>query len=207
MRSILYKEFMVGRTMILIYAAAVILFAVPAVPIFHPVALAACLAAFFLFTSAVHEEINNSHILINSLPVDRKTVVTAKFAYYLAVGVGFVALDVLIEAAMGARLPDLARQAGIAVLGIAWFVSVFFPLYIWNGSRFVQIVVITLFVMGTVMVPIAQRLGAKFNFWGISDALSSMPDAFLYGLAAAVTAAVLNASLLLSVRLYERKEF
>jgi len=193
--------------MILIYAAVVILFAVQVIPVFFPVALAVCLGMFFTFTSAVHEDINNSHVLVNSLSVDRKTVVTAKYAFHTAAGIGFIALDLLLEAAAGACLPDIAWQFAFSVLGIVWFISFFFPIYFWLGIRFVQIAMVTVFVMIVVAVPMVYHLGAKHDYWGILDAAKSLSDFLLYGLAAAVTGLALIASCFLSVRLYERKQF
>ena len=193
--------------MILIYAAAVILFAAKVVPIFNPLALAFCLGIYFIFTTATHEDMNNGHILINSLPVDRKEVVTAKYAFHIAVGVGFIALDILLEAVTGARLPDIAWQFAVAALGIVWFVSVFFPLYFWLDHRFVRVAMVILFVMIVGAVPIMYNLGVKHNFWGLIDAAKSLPGSLLFGLAAAVTVLVLAVSWLLSVRLYERKQF
>jgi len=206
-RSILYKDLVVERTVILIYTAGVILFALQVVPIFDPLALAFCLAIFFTFTTASHEEMNNGHILLNSLPVDRKEVVTAKYAFHLAVGAGFLGLDVLLEAVTGAWSLNIGRHFAMAVLGIVWFVSVFFPLYFWLGHRFVQIAMIILFVMIVAVVPIVYNLGAKHDFWGILDAVRTLPNALLLGLGAAVTAVVLIVSVFLSVRLYERKQF
>jgi len=206
-RSILYKDFVAERTVLLIYTAGVILFALQVVPIFDPLALASCLAIFFTFTTASHEEMNNGHILINSLPVNRKDVVTAKYAFPLAVGAGFIGLDVLLETVTGAWSPDLGWQIAIAVIGIVWFASVFFPLYFWLGHRFVQIAMIILFIMMVGVVPIVFNLAAKHDYWGILDAVQTLPNSLLLGLGAAVTAIVFVVSGFLSVRLYERKEF
>jgi hypothetical protein len=206
-RSILYKDLVVERTVILIYTAGVILFALQVVPIFDPLALAFCLAIFFTFTTASHEEMNNGHILLNSLPVDRKEVVAAKYAFHLAVGAGFIGLDVLLEAVTGAWSPDLGRQFAFAVLGIIWFVSVFFPLYFWLGHRFVQIAMIFLFIMLVGVVPIVFNLAAKHDYWGMLDAVQTLPNSLLLGLGAVVTAIVFIVSGLLSARLYERKQF
>jgi hypothetical protein len=208
MFNILYKEFVVQRTVILAYAVVAILFITQLIRVDGPMAVISMLAMFFTFGTAAHEDKNNSHVLLNSLPVARKEIVTAKYVFHIAFGICLVGLTFIYRTIIGALPKDAAMwQYVIAVTVIVWFVSVFFPMYFWLGPRFVQIGMIVLLIVMFTAVPMVYNLGVKHNFWGIPDFIQSLPRFLLFVFATAVTIVFLIVSRLISVRLYERKQF
>ena len=208
MFNILYKEFVVQRTVILAYAVVAILFITQLIRVDGPMAVISMLAMFFTFGTAAHEDKNNSHVLLNSLPVARKEIVTAKYVFHIAFGICLVGLTFIYRTIIGALPKDAAMwQYVIAVTVIVWFVSVFFPMYFWLGPRFVKIGMIVLLIVMFTAVPMVYNLGVKHNFWGIPDFIQSLPRFLLFVFATAVTIVFLIVSRLISVRLYERKQF
>ena len=208
MIPILRKEFIVQRTLILFYAAATLIFAAQFIPVDEPLPIITILAVFFTFGTAAHEDKNNSHVLLNSLPVARKEIVTAKYVFHIAFGICLVGLTFIYRTIIGALPKDAAMwQYVIAVTVIVWFVSVFFPMYFWIGPRFVQIGMIVLLIVMFTALPMVYNLGVKHNFWGIPDFIQSLPRFLLFVFATAVTIVFLIVSRLISVRLYERKQF
>jgi len=208
MFNILYKEFVVQRTVILAYAVVAILFITQLIRVDGPMAVISMLAMFFTFGTAAHEDKNNSHVLLNSLPVARKEIVTAKYVFHIAFGICLVGLTFIYRTIIGALPKDAAMwQYVIAVTVIVWFVSVFFPMYFWLGPRFVQIGMIVLLIVMFTALPMVYNLGVKHNFWGIPDFIQSLPRFLLFVFATAVTIVFLIVSRLISVWLYERKQF
>jgi hypothetical protein len=208
MFNILYKEFVVQRTVILAYAVVAILFITQLIRVDGPMAVISMLAMFFTFGTAAHEDKNNSHVLLNSLPVARKEIVTAKYVFHIAFGICLVGLTFIYRTVIGALPKDAAMwQYVIAVTVIVWFVSVFFPMYFWLGPRFVQIGMIVLLIVMFTALPMVYNLGVKHNFWGIPDFIQSLPRFLLFVFATAVTIVFLIVSRLISVWLYERKQF
>jgi hypothetical protein len=208
MFNILYKEFVVQRTVILAYAVVAILFITQLIRVDGPMAVISMLAMFFTFGTAAHEDKNNSHVLLNSLPVARKEIVTAKYVFHIAFGICLVGLTFIYRTVIGALPKDAALwQYVIAVTVIVWFVSVFFPMYFWLGPRFVQIGMIVLLIVMFTALPMVYNLGVKHNFWGIPDFIQSLPRFLLFVFATAVTIVFLIVSRLISVWLYERKQF
>lgn len=208
MFNILYKEFVVQRTVILAYAVVAILFITQLIRVDGPMAVISMLAMFFTFGTAAHEDKNNSHVLLNSLPVARKEIVTAKYVFHIAFGICIVGLTFIYRTVIGALPKDAALwQYVIAVTVIVWFVSVFFPMYFWLGPRFVQIGMIVLLIVMFTALPMVYNLGVKHNFWGIPDFIQSLPRFLLFVFATAVTIVFLIVSRLISVWLYERKQF
>jgi len=208
MLSILYKEFAVQRTAILIFAVLAVLDALLLFPLPDPLAFGTILAIFFTFSTASHEDKNNSHILLNSLPVDRKEIITAKYAFHIGIGIAFTGLAGILGALSGSWPPGTGPwQTGVFALVIIWFVSLFFPMYFWLGPRFVQVGMFFLFIILFAVMPMVYHLGVKHDFWGILDAVQSWPESRLFILTALVTAVVLMGSRYASVRIYERKQF
>lgn len=208
MFNILYKEFVVQRTVILAYTVAAILFITQLMRVDGPLAVVSMLAMFFTFGTSAHEDKNNSHVLLNSLPVARKEIVTAKYVFHIAFGICLIGLAFIYRTIVGALPKDAALwQYVIAVTVIVWFVSVFFPLYFWLGPRFVQIGMIALFIVMFTAVPLVYNLGVKHNFWGILEFVQSLPSFLLFVIVTAATIVLLIVSRLISVWLYERKQF
>ena len=208
MASMLHKEFIVLRTFILVYLAAAVLFITQVMEVNGPPAFMSLLAFIFTISTTAHEDKNNSHILLNSLPVSRKEIVTAKYMFHIVFGIVLVGIALIIRAAFGEWSSETALwQTAISVTVIVWFVSVFFPMYFWLGPRFVQIGMIVFFIMMFAVVPTVYNLGVKHNFWGIPDVVESFSDTLLFAILTAVTVIFLTVSWLISVWLYERKQF
>ena len=137
MLSILYKEFAVQRTAILIFAVLAVLDALLLFPLPDPLAFGTILAIFFTFSTASHEDKNNSHILLNSLPVDRKEIITAKYAFHIGIGIAFTGLAGILGALSGSWPPGTGPwQTGVFALVIIWFVSLFFSHVFLVGAPF-----------------------------------------------------------------------
>lgn len=208
MLNMVYKEFVVERVSLLVCLGLAILFRAQLISFDAPLALMSVLSMLFTFGTAAHEDRYQSHILINSLPVTRREIVTAKYVFHILVGLGFIGLAV-IHAAVFGGIPRRAAlsQSLIGAAVIACFVSVFFPMYYWLGPRFVQIGMRVLFIMLIAVVPTVFNLAAKYGFWGIPEFISSLPATVLPVLLTGMTVILLLASWRASVWLYERKEF
>lgn len=208
MLNIVFKEFAVQRTAIVVYFAIALLMVTQLIPAEGPLAAVSMLAMLFTFSTIACDDRNNVHILMNSLPVSRKEIVTAKYLFHLAVGLSLVLFAVILGGIFGESTLNLALwQTLIAVLVITSFVSVFFPLYYWLGARFVLTAMFALFFAMLTAVPIVSNLGARNNYWGIFDLTASLPT---WPLVAGLTTGTLVHMLVswrVSVWLYRRKEF
>lgn len=73
---------------------------------------------------------NRTQLLIGSLPVSCREIVTASYAFQIGTGLGLVVLASAIRLLLG-KLPFEAAlsQALVAATVIVAFVSVFYPLY------------------------------------------------------------------------------
>lgn len=139
MLALVYKDFVVQRTVILVYLAGAILFTTPVIYTNAPVVIAVMLAMTFPFASTTQDDRANSHLLLNSLPVTRREIVTAKYVFHMAASVCLVGVTVICEAAFDGLSPRAAlSQVLIAAGVVAWFLAVFFPMYYGLGPRFVQ---------------------------------------------------------------------
>lgn len=117
-----YKDIVVHRTLILTYLAVLLGLALQVIEIDPPAAVVTLMATMFVFSTAAQDDRSNAHILINSLPVSRKEVVTARYAVSLGVAVAFVGLTALVVVLIG-RLPLRV------VLGQWAIAAVLLPLY------------------------------------------------------------------------------
>lgn len=208
MVSLLYKEYLVNRTVFLVYLAVAALNIFLFIKADDSLPIAQLLALFFTISAAAQEDRNNSHIFINSLPVSRKEVVKAKYIFSILFGLFIIGMTIIVQLAF--RPFALGRgfmEVIIAIVAVCWFVAVFYPLYYWLGSRFVQIGMFVLSMLGFVFLPMLVNIGARHRFWGIVDLIQSFPYSLLAVLIFGFTGTVLLISLSLSVWLYGRKDF
>ena len=205
---VVYKDWIVNRTVFLVYTGVLLLMALRVLPVGGPVVMATMMASFFVLTSAAQDERNNSQTFINSLPVSRRDVVTGKYVLSIGAGVALTGITLLVTALrepMPGRvmLGQLFLSAGV----ISTFVSVFIPMYYLLGSRFVQLGLFVLFILVVAVAPPAYNLAVRHNFWGLLDTLRAVPVETLQTVAAVTVVVLLLASWRLSVALYNRKEF
>ena len=203
-----YKDVVVQRSVLLIYSAFAVFFATQVITGDGPLAVTAALAMMFSFNATALDERTNIHLLLNSLPVTRQDIVTAKYVFHIAAGLCFVVIAAVCRTvAGGLTLRAALVQILAAAALIVWFLSVFFPAYYWLGPRFVQI---GLFSFAIVFLPAAGPVynwAAKHDFGGLLDVLPALPTLSLYLVMTAITLAVLLGSWRVSVWLYSRKEF
>ncbi|WP_127585380.1 ABC-2 transporter permease [Paenibacillus koleovorans] len=216
--QLLVKDLRVTRKFILLGLAFVGFFcfalgAFEGLPLAVP---AAILGHFLTVTASKMDERNNNGMLLASLPVRRRDLVTAKYmslllftglAFLLTLGWRLVGGAVLAAD----ELPSF--QAGatlIALLALAVFYAVYFPLYFQFGPRAAHvldiIVMFTLAAGGLAAMRAMEWFGSsgaveKFRSWW-----NSAGDGSLALWCAVLIVGLLTASWLVSVLLYERRD-
>lgn len=164
---------------------------------------------------------SKSDIILNSLPVQRKYIVLAK---YLSVCV-FVAVGLSITGLTGAIIKAVINSGGwhfsvrfingadflIAFAGIGLMFSIYYPIYFRFGANYARVLNLVLFmtiffgpasligiIKGKEKPDLIQNLIAPFH---------SMSGWAIGGSVAIVVLAIMAASLAVSVKVYNNKEF
>ncbi|MFS8628595.1 MAG: ABC-2 transporter permease [Limnochordales bacterium] len=207
MLKLVYKDFLVHRTLLAVYAALALFLTVQFGGAEAPLAGATMVGMFLPFAAANQDDRFNAHVLLNSLPVTRRELVTAKYVFHLAAGVGLMLVAAVGRAALGGVPVPRALELLTNVVVLAVFLSTFFPLYYWLGQRFVYAGMLTLLLIVLAVEPIVYNLAVRNNFWGLLEWLRTLPEWWLYAWPAAAGVLLLAASWRVSVAIYERKEF
>ncbi|MEW9032872.1 MAG: ABC-2 transporter permease [Planifilum fimeticola] len=208
MKSLLYKDFLALRTFLLFFLASVIfLLLIGFIKINALLPAAAVVAMTIPFQLISVEEKNNSHIFVNSLPVNRNAVVRAKYLFTLLVSTlligGAKMVNVISELPSENDHWDLL----FTLVAVCGFTAAFYPLYYWLGPIFVKIGLFVTFIVAFGVAPMLYNMGVKNNFWGLLEVFESYPSLFLVIVLLVFTALMLFFSLLLSSWLYRRKDF
>lgn len=208
MASLLYKEFVTQRTVILLYLVLAMLYITQILHVDLPFSLISLLAMFFTVNTIAQEDKNNSHILINSLPISRKEVVIAKYLFTIFFGLLLIGIALIYQTVFSPVMLEKGLfHAAMAIVFVIWFIAIYYPLYYWLGPRFVQIGWFIFFILSAATMPMLINLGREHNYWGVVALIQSVPVYILGVLLCGLTGIILLISLFLSVRLYERKEF
>jgi ABC-2 type transport system permease protein len=207
-KSLLYKDFLALRTFLLFFLASVIfLLLIGFIKINELLPAAAIVAMTIPFQLISVEEKNNSHIFVNSLPVDRNAVVGAKYLFTLLVSTLLIGAAKMVNVFFSLPSERDFWDLLIAFVGIWGFTAVFYPLYYWLGPVFVKIGLFVTFIVAFGVAPMLYNMGVKNNFWGLLEVFESYPSLFWVIVLLAFTGIMLFLSLLLSSWLYRRKDF
>ena len=208
MKSLLYKDYLVLRFFLMYFLLFTILLLLTGFIKIHAllpmVSIVALIIPFQLTTS---EEKNNSHIFVNSLPVNRNAVVRAKYLFTLLVGALLIGAAKMVDVFFALPSERDFWDLLIAFVGICGFTAVFYPLYYWLGPNFVKIGLFVTFIVTFGVAPMLYNMGVKNNFWGLLEVFESYPSLFWVAVLLAFTGIMLFLSLLLSSWLYRRKDF
>lgn len=177
----------------------------PADP-FTPIIFSVAMTWLFSIGIDMKEYKNNTDVLLNSLPVTRRQIVTTKYMTSLLVGFIFIIVgNVTWFLTKGHSLVSLS-DALLVISAVALFAAIYYPLYYKFGARFVTIALVMLMISFTTIFPIAFHLGLRHGFWGLADVWEQHPAFVLTALCTIAVVAML-VSRSISIRLYEKKEF
>ncbi len=158
-----------------------------------------------IMTAIAHEEKNNSDIILNSLPLKRNTIVMAKYLTFL----GSVLITMVIMGVIGLIIytigfPPLDRLISLSdvlavLLSVSFLSSIYYPLYIKFGGKYMRFFNIILFML-IFFLPtfLSGLIGEKFNSITIPE---------FYCISLLISMIMLLGSYLISLRIYENKEF
>lgn len=149
---------------------------------------------------------NDTDVLMNSLPVTRRQIVTARYVITLLVGCVFILIGKVTWLLLGNDTAMQLSDALPALMAIAFFTAVYFPLYYKLGTPFIIIALVILTVLFITAFPIVFYTGIKYGFWGLADVWQQHTAVLLIVFCGIAVAAML-VSRFISIRLYERKEF
>lgn len=210
MSSLLLKQFYSNRSSLLMVGAMLLLF-----PLllfnnedgpFTPLVFAVMMTWYFAIGMDMNEHKNDTDVLVNSLPVTRRQIVTSKYVTLLLVGFVFIIVGkvtwFLTENHSLVQLSD----AVLAMMAVALFTSVYFPLYYKLGTPFINLAFVVLAVLSFTAFPIVYYTGLRNGFWGLAD-LWEQHASLLLVVFCFITVALMLVSRSISIRLYEKKEF
>jgi len=182
-----------------------------------PPAATASIVGWLLILNANHfDEKNRSDMFLNSLPVSRKQIVSAKYASFFAFGLLSVGASAIVSWAMlWFVAPDdfqvVQWQDFVIVISSVMLAgAVFYPLYYKFGGQYVRIAMLGLLFLGMISANIIQWLVTQRFAGTIGGVLqllqsTSLPVMMLY--LAAFTCIVTLLSWKLSTVIYQKKDF
>ena len=170
-----------------------------------------------IMTAIAHEEKNNSDVILNSLPICRKTIVQARYLMILvSIIFTMVMMGLIGFVIYNAGFPPLDRLISVSdflgvLLGVSFLSSVYYPLFIKFGGKYMRIFNIILFMiifflpsfLGGIIAEnpenqVLQNLGDKINSITVPE---------FYCISLLISISMLLISYLISLKIYENKEF
>lgn len=215
MRSLLLKEWELQKVTFAAVYTIMLLAAVVVLSTFGPLS-PALFAVPFVWLALVSmnfmELKNDSDVLINSLPVTRRQVVLSKYVTLLLFSLGSAgAMAVIHIVLQGLSVVQFVPESPVAAImltytGIGLFLSVYMPLFFVSGPQIMLISSFALFIVGFAVVTsfpaeVTELFLGLLNLWQQYTVLQWSVLLF------SGTTLLILLSWLLSVRIYERKNF
>lgn len=216
---LILKDILIQKKIVLLSFLYIIFFAIMmqgAGPMIYPTSLTA-LAYMLVITSCAYDEKNKADILLNSLPLKRTRIVLAKYlAIFVYIGLGTVAYLVtttlLALLSLPIRIEPISWEglAG-AFVAIGLINSIYFPFFFKFGylkSRVLNFILFFTFYFGlTSAVELLYIQQVPSWALGLKAFLQSLTDDQLMGLILGMVLMLLTASLGLSIKFYQNREF
>lgn len=168
-------------------------------------------------TPGAHDFKCNADAMLNSLPVNRSTIVSAKYlsviVYVLIATAEYSALYFLIRLSglpIRAYPPGLEGFVGLAVM-VVILIAVYYPLYFKLGymkTRYINVFLFAgLFAAGSAIVLAVKKEDSLKLIQDIGNLINSQPAALMLCGVAGVALGLVLLSYCLSIYFYKRKEF
>jgi len=221
MLNLIKKDIIIQKKTLLIAFSYTILFSITfsSLPIgLGLYAVAPIVAAFTFITNAVnYDEKNNCEIVLNSLPLKRADIVISKYiSTFVFVIIGFIysILIGLIGNTTGFAIYNVSislLDIALTLTSVCIFSSIFFPLYFKFGTIKMKVINTLLFVL-IIFLPILGFYYANKNpnnilVRKIIYSINNTSSFTLTSLALIVGLIIFLISLIVSIRIYNNKEF
>lgn len=172
---------------------------------------------FFIASAVNHDDKDNAHVILNSLPIKRYRIVLAKYVTILTV----IALSIAVMGLLGAvfktvGFPKVGRfinisDAIITFVSVGLLSSVYYPINLKFGSSSVWIFNIIFFIMIFFLPKTIAELLTEYRdsvfVQFIAVMQSSLAEWLKVSLAVVITLFIIVLSFTISVKIYNNKEF
>ncbi|QED48771.1 ABC-2 transporter permease [Cytobacillus dafuensis] len=209
MYSLILKDYLMLKRMILLITCVIAFFHI----LQNPPTLAISMAGIFFISSVgSFEDRSNSHIMLNSLPLNRKNIISSKYVGALIFGVFAVMMSVIFQAVFyfvfhiyDHPFPEV-KHLFIGMLCILLFTSIYFPILYKFGEKYTRIVtmflVIAIIAFGQIMMYLL-----KDQVLEIQQFLSQFTVNQLIFAGGLIIAIIYLVSWFCTIKIYEAKDF
>jgi len=172
----------------------------------------------FVMYANSYDDKNKCEIMLNSLPISRRDIVTAKYvslALYAFFGIAITGIAGLVIKSSG-LLSFGVRNINIddiiiIIIAIGMMYSIYYPLYFKFGLLKLRVINILLYLsflfVPNVMVSLIQNNPDNIVVQSFINIINNQPGYILQIGMLSLTLIVLFASFILSIKLYNKKEF
>ncbi len=175
------------------------------------------IAYILILTATALDDKNRSEIILNSLPVKRDSIIMAKYLsifVYIVVGIATMMVVGLALKLLGMpinyRLVNGAELVAI-LMSIGILCSIYFPIYYKFGSANVRIFNIFLFLalfFGPVNIANYMKKNGNNEFiTSVLETIRNIPEWMIMSGVVAIVLAIILVSMLITIRIYRKKEF
>lgn len=209
MYPLILKDFLMLKRMFLLLLAFIGLFFILQNP---PTFVIAMSGFIFISNTGSFEDRSNSHIMLNSLPISRKSIISSKYIGSLLFGIFAISLGTMFQAVFhfvlhmyNEPLPEI-RHLLIGMLCILLFASFYYPILYKFGEKYTRIVTL-LFIAGILVFGKILMYLLKDKLGSIQLFFSQFTHNQLLIAGSAVTALLYLFSWFITIKIYEVKDF
>ncbi|GIN40121.1 MULTISPECIES: ABC-2 transporter permease [Heyndrickxia] len=209
MYSLILKDILMLKKMLLLIAGFIALFYFLENP---PVMAISFAGIIFISSTGSFEDRSNSHIMLNSLPIHRKSIISSKYVGAILFGIFATVLATLFQMifyfildAYDKPLPN-ANQLVLSMVIILLFSALYFPILYKFGEKYTRIILMIV-IFGFIIFGQMAMYALKGNIEVFQLFLNQFTITQLTIAGFAITIIVFIFSWLATIKIYEAKDF
>lgn len=209
MYSLILKDILMLKKMLLLIVGFIALFYFLENP---PVMAISLAGIIFISSTGSFEDRSNSHIMLNSLPINRKSIISSKYVGAILFGIFATVLATLFQMilyfildAYNKPLPN-ANQLVLGMLIILLFSALYFPILYKFGEKYTRIILMIV-IFGFIIFGQMAMYALKGNIEVFQLFLNQFTFTQLTIAGFAITIIVFIFSWLATIKIYEAKDF
>lgn len=206
MYNLIVKDLILMKKMLLMLFGFAIFFGL----LGNPPTFSMCLIGLFLITGTGHfEDRNQSHIMLNSLPLSRKQIISSKYVGAIVSALYATILTIFVHFLFTLFIPQTSadvRQILVGIMIILMMAAFYYPILYKFGVKYVRMIIFSIFVFVIIF--------GRIVLYVFSDQVETVKQFFMQFTADQLvltfiftTVVIFLISWVLSIKIYEAKEF